>query len=100
MTKARVKADSTAAAEEHRDAVLFGLHLVLEMLYPPAGSRFRLDATDTEHLSDLLLKARAVVRRTVVVPLAAEPGAVDAARADSTLQQVLGVAQHVQGGGS
>ncbi|MGJ7529188.1 hypothetical protein [Variovorax sp. GB1P17] len=93
MAKAHVNAESPAAAG-HRDAVLFGLHLVLEMLYPApecrtGGRAFRLDATDTEHISDLLLKARAVVRRAVVVPLAAEAGAASAARADEALQRLL-----------
>lgn len=85
-----------ASPDEYRDILLRSIRLMLHGLSPhPGGLQeiypFRLDVCDAERVSDLLLQVRAVVRQAVVIPLAPEADAVDAARADVMLQQLLGV---------
>ena len=82
---------------EYRDILLRSIRLILNGLYPhPGGLQeiypFRLEALDAERLGDLMLQARTIIRRAVVVPLLPEPGAVDAARGNVALQNLLATA--------
>jgi len=84
--------------EEYRDFLLKSIRVLLRGLSPhPGGLQevypFRLDRCDADHLNDLLLQARAVVQRAGIVALAPEPQAVQAARGDAILQDLLEAAR-------